>query len=84
MHADGKSTLASVSKWNSGKVNLACYVSVNSKPDRCLRGRVFAPLFCPGGRVLNQSNFEKSAIFALSLKQHLFIYASSLKQHMFI
>ena len=22
MHADGKSTLASVSKWNSGKVNL--------------------------------------------------------------
>ena len=23
MHADGKSTLASVSKWNSGKVNCA-------------------------------------------------------------
>ena len=28
MHADGKSTLASVSKWNSGKVN--CLKSVQS------------------------------------------------------
>ena len=57
----------------------------------CPRGRVFSPLFCPGvcpgvcpGKgVLNQSNFEKSAIFALSLKQlssssfHMFIYARS-------
>ena len=47
----------------------------------CPRGRVFAPLFRPG--VLSQSNFEKSAIFALSLKQlssssfHMFIYARS-------
>ena len=56
----------------------------------CPRGRVFAPLFCPGvcpgvcpRRGLNQSNFEKSTIFPLSLKQlisssfHMFIYARS-------
>ena len=70
-------------------------VSVNSKPDHsppgdpqgfahssCLRGRVFAPLSCPGvcPGVLKQS---KSTIFALSLKQlssssfHMFIYARS-------
>ena len=51
----------------------------------CPRGRVFAPLSCPG--VLNQSKssiiLKKSAIFALSLKQlssssfHMFIYARS-------
>ena len=35
MHADGKSTLASVSKWNSGKVNLefrrACFMHFSCK-----------------------------------------------------
>ena len=29
MHADGKSTLASVSKWNSGKVNWAQLVIIS-------------------------------------------------------
>ena len=29
MHADGKSTLASVSKWNSGKVNLLNELETN-------------------------------------------------------
>ena len=76
-------------------------VSVNSKPDHppgrpwgfahfsCPRGRVFAPLSCPGSAqgVLNQSKsskiLKKSAIFPLSLKQlrsssfHVFIYARS-------
>ena len=28
MHADGKSTLVSVSKWNSGKVNLTYEISI--------------------------------------------------------
>ena len=51
----------------------------------CPRGRVFAPLFCPG--VLNQSKssiiLKKIAIFHLSLKQlssssfHMYIYARS-------
>ena len=57
----------------------------------CPRGRVFAPLSCPGvcpgvcSRVSNQSKssiiLKKSAIFALSPKQlssssfHMFIYA---------
>ena len=46
----------------------------------CPWGRVFAPLSCPGSTpgVLNQSKssiiLEKSAIFALSLKQLLFSY----------
>ena len=79
-------------------------VSVNSKPDlpppggdprgfahsSYPRGRVFAPLSCPGvcrGGVSNQSKssiiLKKSAIFALSLKQlssssfRMFIYARS-------
>ena len=55
----------------------------------CPRGRVFAPLscprVCPGGLKSKQKfdNFEKSAIFALSLKHlssssfHMFIYARS-------
>ena len=30
MHADGKSTLASVSKWNSGKVNFIRFFAINS------------------------------------------------------
>ena len=37
MHADGKSTLASVSKWNSGKVNwgfLKCTLDINPQPCR--------------------------------------------------
>ena len=34
MHAGGKSTLASVSKWNSGKVNSMC--NVNSGQWSCL------------------------------------------------
>ena len=52
----------------------------------CPMGRVFAPLFCRGvcpwvcPGVLYQSNFEKSAIFALSPKQHMFIYDRS-EQH---
>ena len=31
MHADGKSTLASVSKWNSGKVNLSEDINAETK-----------------------------------------------------
>ena len=76
-----------------------CNVSINSKPDhppgrapgyshilaRCPCGRVFAPLSCPGGLKSKSKfdNFEKSVIFALSLKQmcsssfHMFIYARS-------
>ena len=41
---------------------------------------LFLPRGLPGGLlggVLNQSNFEKSAISAFSLKQHMFIYARS-------
>ena len=53
----------------------------------CPRDRVFAPLSCPEGGVLNQSKssiiLKKNATFALSLKQlssssfHMFIYARS-------
>ena len=64
-------------------------VSVNSKPDHPPPGDshtlvapgvgfsllCFARGFARG--VLYQSNFEKSAIFALFLKQHMFIYARS-------
>ena len=44
MHADGKSTLASVSKWNSGKVNcvyhldpdaVECYLVLSSLGHEC-------------------------------------------------
>ena len=72
-----------------GRIN----VSVNSKPDHPPPGATpgnSRTLVAPGvgfsllcyaqgsaRGVLNQSNFEKSAISALSLKQHRFIYARS-------
>ena len=50
----------------------------------CPWGRVFAPLFCPGMGVLNQSKssiiLKKSAIFAKQMSSslfHMFIYARS-------
>ena len=72
-------------------------VSINSKPDhpppRAIPGNshiLVAPgvgfsllCFARGGAVLNQSNFEKNEMFALSLKQlssssfHMLIYARS-------
>ena len=66
--------------------NTQLYVSVNSKPDHILVAPGVAPMSCPGGGLESKEkfdNFEKSAIFALSLKQksngsfYMFIHVRS-------
>ena len=74
MHADGKSTLASVSKWNSGKVSceiLAAFQQIN-------RGNYLRPT--ENVTILVKGNYHQNDyLFQLSSKRHNYLLNNTFK-----